>query len=147
MFGSAGPLHCVSFILFNLFLLNIAPWYCASGDDDESINTGSGVITSLMLSCEAVVIPQFSSQFWDAYVTTPTSLYCLTEGNELPGGAPPGAPWLGREKRFGEDSSARQDHRLRPGQAPERRWERVPRRWRKGWLECAGVRKTEMTAS
>jgi len=53
-------------------------------------------------------------------------------GDELPGGAPPGAPGPGRAQRAGEDAAARQDHRLRSGQAAQRRREGVPRRRGKG---------------
>ena len=62
-------------------------------------------------------------------------IFCLTKGYELPGGAPPGTPWLGCQERPGEDSSTCQDHRFWSGQASQCRWEGIPCRWRKGWLE------------
>lgn len=53
-------------------------------------------------------------------------------GYELLGRAPPGAQGFGRTQRSGENPSACEDHWLRLGQTPQRRWERVPRRRREG---------------
>lgn len=117
------------------------------GDDDKSIMKALSDLWSCLIKqhfhvlTHRTILPyQTAYKKWALRLCN--NLYfsvCLTKGYELPGGAPLSAPWLGSEKRSGEDSATCQDHWLRFGKAPQRRWERVPRRWWKGWLEIKDV--------
>lgn len=84
-----------------------------------------------------IQLPQSSWSLVTRWHVQAQSVWCLPmgcciAGNELFGGASPGAPRPCCQERPREDSSTRENHGLRAGKAARRRREGVSRRGRQG---------------